>query len=222
MDGIEEILAEAAAVVRAVAGDELSRPPGSDAGPVYIVPDTWHASLRSRLDDVGACAATGWYADIALRELLESRDLWRGPGFACVVSISELNGLHGGDRRRRAAVGHVLHEFAHWIAYGAGPAAMETCGAPWDGHGMPFIRAAIYSTWLCRDRYDPRFSAEDLGVAGDRYGLSHADRYEQAMSGHYELARLAPLRELLGQVEAPARCRELFEADAAAWYRRQR
>jgi len=203
--------------------------------PLYIVP-------QSRLPDElgGKSVCDGFTApclDLYLQDVIGPA--WRGRGPGMVVNDTDFSERMDADDLESAVSGIVLHELAHILerpalyrdrqgddpmrvqfealcmgdAVAHEPAPAETA-APFQGHGLRFIRIALH----LRHRAEMAGTLVSLSghCAGSQYGLSHPNRYREALGD--EPARLADrrIREIL-DAEYPEAFWCLWTADMAHW-----
>lgn len=166
--------------------------------------------------------------DLNLRSHLEAAGRWQGRGTAILV-----------DRSDALFFAIVLHELAHAVEnlrtpgevvplLEVDPAATERVLAilaaepisytersdvpQWFKHGREFIRLCLHLHHRA-ELLGLRQNVGSLQVAGARYGLSHAIRYQRELCG--EIADFDPERPLteLRGIEPPAGFVELFAQD---------
>jgi len=204
--------------------------------PFYIVP-------QSRVpDDLGGKSICDGFTapnlDLYLKDVIGPA--WRGRGACLVVNDTDFSKSMDAMDIESAMLAIVLHELAHILerpvnhraevsadpmrlkfealclgnAVSQEPASTKTI-APFQRHGHRFIRTALHL----------RHRAEMAGVlvplycycAGNQYGLSHPNRYRDALGD--EPARLAGhrIREILG-TPYPKAFWHLWTTDMAHWF----
>lgn len=223
---IDSLIVRAEHLCRAIATLDLA------GWPLYIVP-------QSRLpDELGGKAVCDGFTcprlDLYLREVIGPA--WQGRGPCMVIGDTGFEPLDALDAQCHL-LAVVLHELAHILERPADAdedvdraklifeslcvghaVSQETLpdktAPPFHGHGLRFIRAALHL----------QYRAKTTGVlvplsgycAGRQYGLSHPNRYRQALGK--EPARLAgrPIRDIL-RASYPRAFRRLWAADVAHW-----
>jgi len=228
-DDTAALVARAEQLCRTIAADDL-------AGlPLYILP-------QSRLPDElgGRSVAYGFTApnlDLYLQEVIAAD--WRGRGPCMVIHDGDFGNLDPADVEH-AFMATVLHELAHVLdrrigykhrppvdpvrlkfealcvghAVATEPAARES-SLPYAGHGDRFIRAALHLQY--------RAAIADVAVApsqlcaGREYGLSHANRYRDALGDEPRRLAHGSFRELLDR-PPPEPFSRLWAEDIARWH----
>ncbi|MCH5374333.1 MAG: hypothetical protein JJ992_10165 [Planctomycetes bacterium] len=203
-------------------------------GPVYIVPQS---RVPEELGGRSVCYGfTAPDLDLYLQDTIG--DGWRGRGPCMVIDDTDFASLDAVDAEQ-AFMATVLHELAHIVdrpvvsqpdppadpvrvkfealcvghAVSAEP-AIPASTPPFAGHGDRFIRAALHL----------QYRAATAGVtvapsricAGRQYGLSHANRYREALGDETGRLAHASIRELLDR-HPPEAFSRLWADDVAHW-----
>lgn len=181
-----------------------------------------------------------------LAEVLQSLQIWQGPGFVCVFSP---------DAERlsqRQQIHLAIHELGHYLeceflrsSLRIDPQEILQALAvpvskwsqienqqiatrwkqvggfpPWlvaGDHGSRFIRVALHMGHRANLK-GFTFDPDRATIAGERYGLSHPAVYEQALQAELWKHRCDPIGEILALPEPPE-FRRVFLADALRWSR---
>ena len=227
---IDAVCARAESLCRTVAPLDLGDTP------LYIVP-------QSRLpDELGGKAVCDGFTSPSLDLYVQDviGPAWRGRGACMVVNDTDFGGQMDAFDIESAISGIALHELAHILerpaAYrdrqGADPLRIQfealclgdavsheptpaEIAAPFQGHGLRFIRAALH----LRHRADLAGTLVSIYYycAGTYYGLSHPNRYRDALGD--EPAQLAnmSIRDIL-DTEYPEAFWHQWTTDVACWF----
>lgn len=170
--------------------------------PVYLlsardVPHSWQTGAGTR----------PWWAfasnpghNVTLRNELQSRGVYRGPGFAAVFRDGWVHQFGGNDDRERFGKGLALfvHEAAHELSRFKGNERSQRAGRSHDAavaayhrdvgrshaahrHDGPFIRAALHLHHRVSALWPIDVDAVQIG--GDSYGLADARLFRLALAG---------------------------------------
>ena len=176
--------------------------------------------------DKPAAGCTSAVFDLLLQPLLESRGLWRGRGFCCLVNPKVFDHLnHAG--KRRELLGIVLHELSHFLTFpasltdpredpapvlglrllrfdpnGVDPFAVKELpkSYPWSGHGLDFIRISLHLASRARDR---GFDICDDITRADYYRLSSTSTYRAILNDEIHQRRSEPIQRILNSHPPP-------------------
>lgn len=182
----------------------------------------------------GAVGCTGPFADLSFRDLLRSRGLWRGRGFAIVLAPDS----------RDLFFGCLCHELAHCLERRFSAAYWELepndhpadsferlwgtpfipptenrlpTGPPFDKHGCDFLRSLIH-VYYRAEQLGLQFYERDI-FAHRVYGLSPLAAYAFRLRDEPRKWMGRPIADLAGDVPLPADFAELFANDGNRWRR---
>lgn len=209
---------------------------------VYLVPSTCGPEAAT---PESVMAWTNANADLVLQSYLESRGRWRGRGFAAVFSrqnwereckalsvcgllatslhelahwllhpapIAGTAAAHAADKRK----GLMLRATSILaIDEGRSQFVNPTTRPKWHAHEHQWIRAAIHLAAATRKRVGFNIQTASLQVAGDIYGLSDVDEYEDALAAEPTPGFRDSFRDLLS-TPAPPEFIELWNRDTGA------
>jgi len=179
-------------------------------------------------DWVAACADR--FRSATVRQHLIDSGQWAGPGdtiIFCKVHPEEYEGILCHELAHLLpvlppveslptpeAIEYESKMLSHWPDL-----PEEPSGEPWIGHGIDFTRRCLH-LWERGKAAGYEIHGATLGVAGQRYGLSHGSYYRKFLADEPE--RLAGLT--FAEIEAikpPRLFQELFDTDVARWHQQK-
>jgi hypothetical protein len=186
----------------------------------------WPESMPSPFQ-IGAFATHGNETTLCVRDALVAANVCRGPGPTIVWCDPPSEGV-------------TIHELAHLLPIADCPPDFEPTqaardfelramnfwasgdeppidpGKPWREHEADWIRRVFHLWWRAVNRHGYHIHPSELHVAGERYGLSHGQRYLRALGD--EPARLAELTfNEIETIDPPQEFTDLFSADCERW-----
>lgn len=194
----------------------------NDCGDLPLLDRNWQGLCIHRL-----CATT--------RDFVEVRTSWRGAAPIVLIDVASI--VRGcGDDYLDVARAVLVHELGHAATMFVAPSHEppqyhgvalewdrgglekilasyrdEPMMPPWVGHGRKFIRATLHAGWRAGNA-GFNIHLDDLHVAGERYGLSHAWDYLATLDDEvFDLAHV-PIADL-ENIDAPAAFDALWERD---------
>jgi hypothetical protein len=216
---------QAERIARLIAPEDLRR------RPLYIILATGDDAKYLPANSSGC---TGTFYDLSFRDLLRSRMLWKGRGFAILVAPAPRDNLFA----------CLCHELAHCTERRFCPAYWDfepddhppgslerLCGTPYipraetgiptappfDKHGPDFLRCLIHVHYRA-ELLGLRFHEREI-FAHRVYGLSALSGYARRLSDEPRKWLGRPIADL-ADVPTPAAFAELFAADESRWRRR--
>ncbi len=181
--------------------------------------------------------------DLELQPVLTELRRWRGRGFAAILCGDIIEEY--GSSAERIACAVAVHEAAHFVQHRgcklvslprqelpawaeslaqprasvealARVDAKATPEVPWAQHGLRFVRALSHLT-LRAERYGHCFDPEEVGLAGEQYGLSDGGLYLRAFADEARERVDQPV-SLIIDSEPPHEAAELFRDDQIKFY----
>lgn len=194
----------------------------------------------------GCVGVTSAILPFALHRSAGTRDVDARRGFACVIAPNQIWPTPLLPHLLTfVSINVALHELAHHLTFcslhaslnqlagkeldlslpsleqiAAMGSPLPTPAEPWEMHESQFTRACLNIVHRANVA-GFNTNINNLTVAGERYGLSRAARYGEALGDEPEALADVPISEIL-LTPAPAAFLDLFARDCAAWHAAQR